>query len=67
MIIRENRTIDGRNFVYTYSDEGFMIECDGIIYCDVYDPIEYAEQRIYTETNIKREDELEQEEGITDD
>lgn len=52
MIIRENKTIDGRAFVYTYSNANLMITRDGVLYMDAYDPAEYADERIYTETDI---------------
>lgn len=37
---------------HTYSDSGFKIERDGILYDEAYDLTEYAEERIYTETTI---------------
>lgn len=52
MIRTETVTINGREFTHTYSDGYFLIERDGIDYVDVYDPIEYASERIYTETDI---------------
>ena len=50
MIITENREVNGREFVYTYSDENMMIERDGILYAEAYDPI--GLDRVYVETNI---------------
>ena len=50
MIITENVTINGREFVKNYSDEGFMIERDGVRYSEAIDPIEFKE-RTYTETD----------------
>ena len=52
MIIRENVTINERPFVYTYSDLNVKISRNGKIYDTVYDPAEYAEERVYTETDI---------------
>ena len=49
MIITEIVTINGRQFVYTHSDDGMMIERDGIEYDEAYDPIDTG--RVYTETN----------------
>ena len=50
MIIVENRTINDGTFTYTYSDEGFYIERDGVLYWDAYDPVDSG--RTYTETDI---------------
>ena len=48
MIITETVTINGRQFLHTYSDDGNTIIRDGIEYEDAYDPIETG--RTYTET-----------------
>ena len=48
MIITEIVTINGRQFVYTHSDDGMKLERDGIEYDGVYDPIDSG--RVYTET-----------------
>jgi hypothetical protein len=53
MIKTENLTIGGRAFVKTYSDEGFMIERDGVRYSEAIDPAEFG--RKYTETDEKIE------------
>lgn len=50
MIITETVTINGRQFVHTYSDAGMMIERDDIEYDEAYDPADTG--RTYTETNI---------------
>jgi hypothetical protein len=55
MIITENVTINGREFRRTYSDEGFMIERDGVQYSEAIYPIGF-EDRVYTETDIKVEE-----------
>lgn len=52
MIIRETTTIGNNSFIRTYSDAGFMITRDGVNYEEAYDPVEFAESRIYTETDI---------------
>jgi hypothetical protein len=52
MIVRETKEIDGKNFVYTYSDSNVKIRCGDVIYSEAYDPVEYAESRVYTETDI---------------
>lgn len=49
MIITENLTINGREFVKTFSDEGFMVERDGVRYSEAIDPAEYG--RTYIETD----------------
>jgi hypothetical protein len=49
MIIRENLTIGGREFVKTYSDIGMMVEREGVRYSEAIDPAEFGRQ--YTETD----------------
>ena len=58
MIITETVTINGRDFRKTYSDEGFMIERDGVQYSEAIDPIGF-EDRVYTETDVKIEEPIE--------
>jgi hypothetical protein len=53
MIKTENLTIGGRAFVKTYSDEGYMVERDGVRYSEAIDPAEFGRQ--YIETNEKIE------------
>lgn len=55
MIKTETVTINGRDFRKTYSDEGFMIERDGVQYSEAIDPIGF-EDRVYSETDIKIEE-----------
>lgn len=50
MIKTETVTIDNKDFTYTYSDKGFCISRDGILYEEAYDPI--GAGREYTETEI---------------
>lgn len=59
MIRTENLTIGGRAFVKTYSDEGYMVERDGVRYSEAIDPAEFG--RVYTETDekIERDEETE--------
>ena len=59
MIVKENLTINGKAFVRTFSDEGFMIERDGQTYAEALD-LAYL-GREYTETNIPIEPEKEKE------
>ena len=49
MIKTEKATINGKEFIHTYSDKGFQIERDGEVYDEAYDPID--SNRIYTETD----------------
>ena len=57
MIVTEQLIINDRQFTKTYSDSGFMVECDGAQYSEAIDPIEFASERIYTETDIPIEGE----------
>jgi len=47
MIKQENVTINGKQFIHTYSDEGRYIVRDGVEYEEAYDPAELDRQ--YTE------------------
>ena len=49
MIVTENLTINGRDFVKTYSDKGMMVEREGVRYSEAIDPAEFG--RVYTETD----------------
>ena len=57
MIKTENITINGREFVKTYSDEGFMVERDGVRYSEAIDPAEFGRQYIETDEKIEQEPE----------
>lgn len=48
MIKTENLNINGKSFVRTYSDLGYMVERDGIRYSEAIDPAEF--DRRYVET-----------------
>ncbi len=50
MIKVEQLVIDGRDFTYTYSDEGRYVVRDGISYGEAYDPAEFG--RTYTEGEL---------------
>ena len=56
-IMRENLTIGSKKFVRNYSDKGMYIERDNVKYEEAIDPIEFAEERVYTETDIPIESE----------
>lgn len=49
MIVVENLNINGKAFVKTYSDCGYMVEREGIRYSEAIDPAEFG--RTYTETD----------------
>lgn len=53
MIKTENVTINGKEFLRTYSDNGLMIERDGDLYCEAFDP--FGSERTYTETEYTPE------------
>lgn len=55
MIVQENIKIKDRDFIKTYSDEGFYIEREGMKYAEAIDPAEFG--RVYTETEHKIEEE----------
>lgn len=60
MIIVENKVINKKEFKHTYSDKGMYIERDSVKYEEAIDPIEFAEERIYTETDIPIESGVEE-------
>lgn len=49
MIKTENLTINGKPFIRTYSDSGYMVERDGVRYGEAIDPAHLNRQ--YTETD----------------
>lgn len=57
MIKTEDMSINGKRFVRTYSNTGFMVEREGVRYAEAIDPAEFNRQ--YTETE-------EMIEGLTD-
>lgn len=50
MIRTETHTIDGREFIRTYSDAGRYVVRDGISYDEAWDPAEFG--RTYTEGDL---------------
>jgi hypothetical protein len=54
MIITEKATINNRDFIRTYSDEGRYVVRDGIAYSEAIDPI--GTGRVYTEGDIMPEE-----------
>ena len=53
MIVTENLTINGRDFVKTYSDKGMMVEREGVRYSEAIDPAEFGRQYIETDEKIE--------------
>ena len=49
MIKTEYMTINGKAFIRTFSDSGYMVERDGVRYSEAIDPVEFNRQ--YTETD----------------
>lgn len=56
MIKTEQITINGKTFVRTYSDQGVMIEREGLVYSEAIDPIGSGRTYIETETPVPKED-----------
>lgn len=54
MIVTENMSVNGKAFVRTYSDSGYKVERDGILYDEAIDPAEVG--RVYTESAEPVED-----------
>lgn len=50
MIKTEQITINGKAFVRTYSDQGVMIEREGLVYSEAIDPV--GSGRAYSETDM---------------
>lgn len=50
MIITESMTVNGKAFIRTCSDSGFLVEREGVRYSEAIDPAELG--RTYTETEI---------------
>ena len=48
MIVREKKTIDGKEFTYTYSNLGLKIERDGEEYETALDPVETNHEYVET-------------------
>ena len=50
-VITETKTVNGKDYIYHYSDSGKMIERNGNIFAEAYDPIDKTD-RVYIETDI---------------
>lgn len=60
MIKTENLTIKGKPFIRTYSDNGYMVERDGVRYTEAIDPAEFNRQYTETDESIDGMDETEE-------
>lgn len=56
MIITEPMTINGKAFIRTYSDSGYMVERDGARYSEAIDPAEFGRQYIETDEEVSGEE-----------
>lgn len=56
MVVKEIKEINGIQYVYHYSDKGFYIERDGVMYSEAIDPL--GSQREYIETDKKIEEDV---------
>ena len=56
MIVREELTIRRKKYIKTYSDAGYYIERDGVLYAEAVDPIKFKDERVYTETDVLIDD-----------
>lgn len=56
MLITEKIKINDHDYIHNYSDAGFYIKRDEILYADAIDPANLITERIYEETDIKIED-----------
>lgn len=57
MVVKEIKEIDGKQYVYHYSNSGFYIERDGVRYSEAIDPL--GSEKQYTETTELIENNLE--------
>lgn len=66
MIITETITINNKQYLHNYSDEGFYIMRDGIEYSDAVDALE--SDRVYEETDklIEQPEEESEEEEVAE-
>lgn len=65
MIVQEIIEISGTQYDHTFSDAGYMIERDGVLYADAIDPKNSG--RVYTETDIPIESEPREAEATVED
>jgi hypothetical protein len=58
MVVTEKITLNGTEYIRNYSDCGFCIERDGVVYSEAIDPL--GTDRVYTETNVPIESDSEE-------
>ena len=58
MIVTEYLTINGKEFVKTYSDNGFKVERNGVCYDEAIDPVGYNRTYIETVTPLEYMDDI---------
>lgn len=56
MVVKKIKEVNGIQYVYHYSSEGFYIERDGVMYSEAIDPL--GSKREYIETNKKIEEDF---------
>lgn len=56
MIKTEQLRINGKAFMRTYSDQGMMIEREGLVYSEAVDPAELGRAYNETDTPVPKED-----------
>lgn len=59
MVVQTIKVVNGNPFIYHYSDAGFYIERDGVLYADAIDLPQFEYR--YTETTEPLEQEVAQE------
>ena len=57
MIIVENKAINDKEFKHTYSDKGFMIKRDNVLYDEAYDPVGFDREYEETDKAVGEEEE----------
>lgn len=67
MIVIENLTINGKEFIKTYSDSGYFIKRDGVQYSEAIDPAEFNREYTETDTLISFETSVNSNEATTED
>lgn len=58
MIVTKNLIINNIPFIRTYSDQGYMIERDGVQYSEALDPAKFNRSYIETTTLIIQKEEI---------
>lgn len=61
MLVTKRVTINNKYYMHNYSDAGFYIERDGVLYEDAIDPLNTDRVYTETETEIPKQEEEENE------